>query len=380
MDMKKILIVSLIAVFGMMFFYGCEEAAKGPAVDPARLDSITPPKEMPDMPVPTGGLVLSVESTAVTADELVEPVIANFRQLAKEQDFEHFKISARPMVANMLLQRVADIKLYQKAKAALPEGVSDEVIDKIVEEEVQKFIARCGGNYSEVEKLLAKMGTNWKEFYREQRRAILIQSFISEELKDEKPITHSELLAYYNKIKADNYEQKAQLTFRVIDILPYKLYDANDPNVGGDQKADQLAAEIIGKIKNGEDFNDLAKKYSQDYSAKDGGLWKPVVPGTLAAPYDVIEKAAANMKDGDVSEPIKSSGHIFIVKLIDKKESMNKPFEQVQGEVEARMQLEKRKKVVNDMMDKIIKQVDLTYADQFVEYCLEKAYNDCRAQ
>ncbi len=374
----KQIIILLTAVFGMMFFCGCEEAAKGPAVDPARLDSITPPKEMPDMPVPSGGLVLSVESTAVTSDELVEPIMPGLRQLAKEQGYENFKIKARPVIANQLLQKVADIKLYQKAKAALPEGVSDEVIDKIVEEEVQKFIARCGGNYSEVEKLLTKMGTNWKEFYKEQRRAILIQSFISEELKDEKPVTHSDLLAYYNKIKADNYEQKAQLTFRVIDIEPYKLYDANDPNIGSEQKADQLAADICGKIKNGEDFNGLAEKYSQDYSAKDGGLWKPVVPGTLAAPYDVIEKAAANMNDGQVSEPIKSSGHIFIVKLVEKKESINKLFEQVQGEVEARMQLEKRKKVVSDMMDKIIKQVDLTYADQFVEYCLEKAYSDCK--
>jgi parvulin-like peptidyl-prolyl isomerase len=378
METKKIIIL-LTTVFGMMFFYGCEEAVKGPAVDPARLDSITPPKEMPEMPMPSGGLVLSVESTAVTADELVEPIMVKFSQLAKEKDFESFKAAARPMVANILLQRVADIKLYQKAKAALPEGVSDEVIDKIVEEEVQKFIARCGGNYSEVEKLLTKMGTNWKEFYREQRRAILIQSFISEEIKDEKPITHSELLAYYDKIKTDNYEQKSQLTFRVIDIVPYNLYDANDPNVGGDEKADKLAAEISSRIKNGEDFNDLAKKYSQDYSAKDGGLWKPVAPGTLAAPYDVIEKAAANMKNGEVSAPIKASGHIFIAKLVEKTESINKPFEQVQGEVEARMRFEKRKKVVNDMMDKIIKQVDLTYADQFVEYCLEKAYNDCRS-
>lgn len=375
--MKKVIIL-LATVFGMMFFCGCEEAAKAPAVDPARLDSITPPKEMPPMPVPSGGLVLSVESTPVTADELIEPLMPRLVQLAKEGGYENFKNKARPVVANQLLQKVADIKLYQKAKAALPEGVTDETIDKIVEEEVQKFIARCGGNYAQVEKLLANMGTNWKEFYKEQRRAVLVQSFIAEELKDETPVTHSELLAYYDKIKAGNYEQKSQLTFRVIDIVPYTLTDANDPNTTPEQRADKLAAELYGRIKNGEDFNELAKKYSQDYSAKDGGLWKPVTPGTLAAPYDVIEKAAAAMQPGEVSSPIKTSGHIFIAKLEEKTQAMNKPFEQVQGEVEARMQLERRKKVVNDMMDKIIQQVDLTYADQFVEYCLEKAYNDCK--
>jgi uncharacterized protein YifE (UPF0438 family) len=378
MKINKILISAVF--LGMMFIIGCEEAAKAPAVDPKRLDSITPPKEMPNMPTPSGGLVLSIESQAVTSNEILEPIMPNLEYLAKADSFEKFKADARPAIANILLQKVADIKLYEKAKAALPEGVTDETIDKIVEEEVQKFIARCGGNYSDVEKLLTKMGTNWQEFYKEQRRAILVQSFISEELKDEKPITHSELLAYYNKIKDGNYEQKAQLTFRVIEILPYKLYEPNDPNANIDEKAAKLAADICERLKKGEDFNELAKKYSHDYTAQSGGLWKPVAPGILAKPYDLIEKASVNMKDGDVSEPIITKDHVFIVKLVEKKEAINQPFEKVQSEVEARMELEKRKKTVNDMMDKIIAQVDLTYADQFVEYCLEKAYNDSRTQ
>jgi len=228
-----------------------------------------------------------------------------------------------------------------------------------------------------VEKLLEKMGTNWQDFYKQQRRAILVQSFISEEIKDEKPITHSELLAYYNKIKPGNYEQKGELTFRVIDIVPYKLAEADDVNVNYQQKAQELAVEIHSRLKSGEDFNELAKKYSHDYFANSGGLWKPVVPGTLAKPYDVIEKAAENMKPGDISEPIIAQEHIFIVKLVASKPAISKPFEEVQSEVESRMQFERRKKAVDEMMNKIIAQVDLTYADQFVEYCLEKAYFDC---
>jgi parvulin-like peptidyl-prolyl isomerase len=376
MKIKTILLVLVIGL-ALSFFYGCEEAAKGPAVDPALLDSITPPKEMNEMPIPSGGLVLSVENSAVTSDEIINPYMPRFRELTKEQDFEKFRTTAMPVITNTLLQKVFDIKIYEKAKAALPEGVTDEVINKIVDEEVQKFIARCGGNYSEVEKLLTQMGTDWKEFYKEQRRAILIQSFISEEMKDEKPVTHSELKAYYDKIKDKTYEQKASLTFRVIDIQSYSLYDANDPNANLDQKAEQLAADISGRIKKGEDFNELAKKYSQDLTGKNGGLWEPVVPGSLAKPYDSIEQASLNLKNGDVSEPIKTYGHIFIVKLVDRKDTVSKSFDDVQGEVEARMQLEKRRKMVSDMMDKTIAQIDLTYADQFIEYCLEKAYIDC---
>jgi len=69
-------------------------------------------------------------------------------------------------------------------------------------------------------------------------------------------------------------------------------------------------------------------------------------------------------------------GHIFIVKLENKQAASCKSFEEVQGDVESRMMYEKRKKRVDDMMDKIISQVDLSYADGFLEYCTQKAWQD----
>jgi len=378
MTIKNTIILSL-AVLAAVVISGCEDASKGPDVNERRMSAVTPPSQMPDMPIPSGGLVLSMDSSAITSDEIIEPVQERIEELAKKNDYDKFKTDARPMLSSMLVQKVADIKLYEKAKAALPEGIDQEIIDKIVEEEVQKFISRCGGNYADAEKVLKKMGTNWRDFYKQQKRAILVQSFISEELKDEKPITHSELLAYYDQIKDQYYAQKGQLTFRVIDIENIKLYSSSDPNANLEQKAQNLAAELSERIKKGEDFNEIAKKYSTDYTAQNGGLWKPVVPGSLAKPYDIIEKTAENMNAGQVSEPLASGGHIFIVKLESKTAAVGKPFEEVQGEVETRMIFEKRKKTVDDMMNKIMEQTDMSYADQFIEYCLEKAYLDYKS-
>ena len=379
MNMKNTVIL-LLTVLGSILLSGCEEAAKGPDVNEQRLSAITPPAKMPDMPIPSGGLVLSIDSSAITSDEIIQPAEEHIAKVAQTTDYEKFKIEVRPILSNILVQKVADIKLYEKAKAALPENIDEEVINKIVEGEVQKFIARCGGNYAEVEKLLKKMGTNWTDFYKEQRRAILVQSFISDELKDDKPVTHSELLEYYDRIKDQYYEKKGQMTFRVIDIEAEKLFDANDPNANLKEKAQKLAAEISGKIKSGEDFAKLAEKYSCDYAAANGGLWKPVVPGSLAEPYDAIEKTAEDMNVGQASEPVAAEGHIFIVKLENKIIGVSRPFEDVQNEVEARMIYERRRQTVDDMMSKIIAQVDLSYADEFIEYCLEQAYVNGRAE
>jgi foldase protein PrsA len=136
----------------------------------------------------------------------------------------------------------------------------------------------------------------------------------------------------------------------------------------------QLAAELVEKIKNGENFTELAKKYSNDEASQNGGLWKPVRPGSLIEPYNAIETAVKNMDIGQISSPIAAKNHIFIVKLENKQSASYEPFEKVQTEVEGRFVLERRRKMVDDMMKKIMAQVDLSYADNFLEFCVEKAW------
>ncbi|MEN6384911.1 MAG: peptidylprolyl isomerase [Phycisphaerales bacterium] len=378
--MKTNTILVLALSFAMMLIIGCEEAAKAPAVDPKRLDSVIPPKEKPPLPDATGGFVISIDSNPITADEVYEEARPVISQLAKDPNDANFATNTVRYIRLVLNRKIYDIKLYERAKEALPEGVDDETIDKIVEEEVQKFIARCGGNYSEVEKLLAKMGTNWNEFYKEQRRTILIQSFVSEELKNDKPIIHSEMLAYYNKlIKTDpNYSQKGEVSARLIDIQKYSLYDVNDPNGDLDLKAEKLAAEICEKIKNGEDFNELAKKYSRDYSAYDGGIWTFTPGSVLKEPYDILAKNLDDMKPGQVSEPIKIKQHLFILKLEKHNPTINKTFLEMQHEIEARIWFERRKKIVDEMEEKMMEQIDFEYPRQFLKYCLYKASKEFR--
>jgi len=371
----KNLIISAVTGFAIVWLCGCGKTETDkPDVDEARLAAVKPQTDQPNMPQPAGGIVLSVESTAITADELIAPIKPQLDSLAAQYDYEQFAIRAKAMLGNLLIQKITDIKLYEKAKAALPENVDQAIIDKIVEQEVQRFIARYGGNYAAAEQALKKMGTNWQDFHRQQRRAVLVQSFLSDEIKVEKPITHSELVQYYESIKDEYFAKDQLIEFRLIDLEVKKFTDPNDPNVNAEQKAMEFARQLAERIKNGEDFAELAKKYSHDEAKQNGGLWKPVRPGSLVEPYNAIETAAENMNIGGVSEPIAAGEHIFIVKLENKQAQGYEPFEKIQTEVEARYVLERRWKMVNETINKIISQVDLSYADNFLEFCIERAW------
>ncbi|MBN1786767.1 MAG: peptidylprolyl isomerase [Sedimentisphaerales bacterium] len=328
----------------------------------------------PKLPEPAGGIVLSIESTAISADELIEPVSEQLAALAGQYDYPIFKKKASAMMGGVLLQKIADIKLYIKAKAALPENIDEDKIDQVVEQEVQRFIATYGGNYATVEDMLKRMGITWQDFHDQQKRAILVQSFVSEEVKVEKPITHSELREYYESIKEGSYGHEPFYEIRLIDLDIREFSDANTSPAQARDKAMEFAQKLKRRIDNEDNFAELAKLHSQDESAPNGGLWKPFGPGALVAPYDMIEIIASNIEIGRVSDPVFADDHVFIVKLENKDEGGYEPFEKVQTEVEGRYVLERREKMVDKMIGEIMSQVDLSYADNFMEYCVQQAW------
>ncbi|MHB0946051.1 MAG: peptidylprolyl isomerase [Sedimentisphaerales bacterium] len=374
--MKNFIISALVILAGV-FFFGCGKEHSAD-VDEKVLAKVPAHPQEVNVPAPAGGLVLSVDSTAITSKELIAIVEPQLAEIAAKGDYETFKTEAKTLLGHLLMQKITDIKLYTKAKAALPEGVDEETINKIVEQEVQRFIASYGGNYATIEQMFKKMGTNWKDFREQQKRAILIQSFLSDEVKIDKPITHSELLEHYNSIKGQFYTKEASMQFRVIDLEIDRFADANDPNVSAERLALAKANEIAEKIKSDANFAELAREFSNDEKAAAGGLWEPVRPGSLVEPYDAIEKAAANLTAGQVSEPTVAEGHIFIVKLENRQLASCEPFEKVQQEVEARLILSRRQKMVDDMLKKISAQVDLSYAEDFLNYCVEQAYKEVK--
>lgn len=120
----KNLIISTVIVLLAVWFCGCGKTETDkPDIDEARLAAVKPQTDQPNMPQPAGGIVLSVESTAITADELIAPVKPQLDSLAAQYDYEQFAIRAKAMLGNLLIQKITDIKLYEKAKAALPENV-----------------------------------------------------------------------------------------------------------------------------------------------------------------------------------------------------------------------------------------------------------------
>jgi peptidyl-prolyl cis-trans isomerase D len=109
---------------------------------------------------------------------------------------------------------------------------------------------------------------------------------------------------------------------------------------------EKTARDVLNQIKGGTNFADLAKKYSEDTSASDGGEIGWVVRGQTVKEF---EDTAFSMKPGQVSDLVKTVYGIHILKLEDKQTAHLQSFGEVKGSILA--ELEKQR--VADAQEKL---------------------------
>jgi peptidyl-prolyl cis-trans isomerase SurA len=106
--------------------------------------------------------------------------------------------------------------------------------------------------------------------------------------------------------------------------------------------------DIYKKIKQGEDFESLAKQFSEDGSTSNkGGMLAPFSAGQLSA--QVFEDAAFGLQQiGEVSKPIKTQYGWHILKLYDKKPVQ--PFLDLKPELEMKVKRDERSRLIDNAL------------------------------
>ncbi|MBN1126802.1 MAG: peptidyl-prolyl cis-trans isomerase [Sedimentisphaerales bacterium] len=373
---KLIFRVALVTWLTLSFLGGCggqkpktgrftqEEMAKLP--DPIR----------DDLPAPTGGMVLSVGDEVVTIEEVISPFSDSFQQMAQGSDYQTFLLRARPLVSDAVQGKIIDVLLYKRARKKAPQNI-DEALEKAVEQEVNRFVAGYGHNYAEAQKAIAQMGFDWQGYRDYLSRLLLVQSYISEEVEYDQPISPGEILDYYNEIKQERFTSEGEIQFRVIDIQPGQLTEEKiGPDETPEQAAARLADALYEKIQGGADFAQVAIDNSHGHRASLGGLWRPLTlgSGSLAKPYDKLETQAAQLEPGQVSKPFPSEDHIFLVKVESKQVAGTTPFSEVQHTLEEELRIMKQRRSYDNFVNKVVNQANIRNADLFIDYCVNEAY------
>ena len=371
---------SFVVVVGALLaaLSGCEGGDKKAALTPAEIQRLTFAQKpnRPDELIVSGEPVTCEEIT--TSPSAVNAEEDTFRQdlvaMAKVVTLEQFLQlpQSRMRLRQRLNGRITRIVLYERAKRELGDK-ADEQLDKLAEKELRQFILSQGGNGAVADEALQKMGMNRVRFKEDKKRDILNEYYVRSKFPYSRPVTHSELLEYYEAMKGEEFFQPGLLQFRLIDIKVEEV-ELTDPNDDPTEIARDLAGEVMTKLRDGEDFADLAKEYSHGHHAADGGLWPPRNPEALARPYDVLVNEAGQTEPGQVTGPIEVPGRFFIVKMEQNQEEGYQPLSDVQDTVEKRIMGDREREVLSELDAEVAQQAAAANTDLFIDHCLERLY------
>ena len=163
-------------------------------------------------------------------------------------------------------------------------------------------------------------------------------------------VTQQNLASYYDQHR-DEYRVPEQVNVRHI------LFKTPPP--GPDGKVDPKALDaprakaedVLKQVKAGGNFADLAKKYSEDTSAKEGGALGWIGRGKTVPEF---EKAAFSLPKGGTSDLVQSSFGFHIIHVDDKQEAHVKTLDEVKSQIEPLIKQQKAGEAAQRAADQLL--------------------------
>ncbi len=173
------------------------------------------------------------------------------------------------------------------------------------------------------------------------KEQLIIESVLKKKVASDAKLSDEEAKKYYETNK-DQFKKDQEINTRHIVV-----------------KTEEEARQIKDKIQNGEDFAELAKKYSIDPNAKaSGGEVGFHTKGTLLPEYE--EVAFKLTKVGQMSGIVKSQFGYHIIRLEGSKPPSFVPFEEVKDFIKQKMAQEKQKEIVQKYIEDLKKTAKIT--------------------
>jgi peptidyl-prolyl cis-trans isomerase SurA len=280
------------------------EPAKPPAASPAplRLTAGDRPAAPPDESV-TDRVLAVVNNDAITLSELQE-AIAVYRYENRERGGG----DASDELVQQFLTRMIDNRLQIQEAEREKIIIDDAEVDEELTERIKKMNIK---GRTEFEALVTSQGLSMDAVKKRIRDDLRRNRIVGRKVRLRVSVTEAEVTQY---LEANRAKLETGLSYHARHIL---VVPEGTNDVGWESariKAEMLRAQVLDTG----DFIGVAKQYSQDASAKDGGDLGTLRRGELAQD---IETEILRLEPGQLSAPYRSSLGYHVFKL-ESKESL----------------------------------------------------------
>lgn len=272
------------------------------------------------------------------------------RQQMPPQVIEQYKKQLRERVLDRL---IGMLLLDQQVKAA-----NIVVTEEEVTEQIKKIAAQQGLSLDDFKKLVEAYGKSFDEWKQQMqfRKRLGYQKLMEGRFADKISVTDEDARKYYSENKKQ-FETVEQVRASHILIKP----ETSDPNADPNEtkvRAKTRAEDMLKQIKGGDDFATLAKANSSCPSAARGGDLGFFGRGKMVPPF---EKAAFELKVGQVSDVVETRFGYHIIKATGHKDAGVVSFDEAKDDIIGRLAQNKRQELTNKYIGSLKAKATIVY-------------------
>jgi len=225
---------------------------------------------------------------------------------------------------------------YLKAMADTPEGRKEMLDTMVIRELILQQAAKDG----------LDKGPEIEEKLKDLKKRLVVESYLKKKVETESQVSDADLQKFYDQNK-EKFKTGDQIKASHILV-----------------KTEKEAKDILAQIKGGGNFEELAKKHSVDSSASKGGDLGWFGKGSMVP---VFEKAAMALKEGQVSDVVKSDFGFHIIKLTGKRAAGVRPLEEVKEQIKGAIMPSKQQEIFQKIKEDLKKSAKITIKEDVLK-------------
>jgi peptidyl-prolyl cis-trans isomerase SurA len=303
-------------------------AAPEPEKKPAEVKKPAAKKPEEKAPVEGANAKTVEEIIARVNNEIITRSELDKARLAAEEDAkqecqgkctpEQLRADIEDRQKNTLRDLIDQSLLVQRGKD-MGVNVEPDVIKKLDQIRQQNKI----DSMEDLEKAVSAQGQNWEDFKNNIRSQILTQRVISSEVGSHITIGKDEVEKYYNEHKSE-FVRPEQVALREIEVSTEGKKDTELPDLK------KKAETALKRVKDGEDFGEIAKRFSDSSTAKQGGFLGVYKRGELSKE---LEEIVFKMKKNDLTDVMDTKQGYLVLQVLERYEEGEQPLNKVENEI-----------------------------------------------
>lgn len=236
---------------------------------------------------------------------------------------------------NALRDLIDQSLLVQRAKD-LGISVETDVVKRLDQIRQQNTLP----SMEELEKKVNESGINYEDFKDNIRKQLLVQEVIRREVGSKIIVDRTEIQKYYEEHKQE-FVRPEMVYLAEIFVSTENKPAADIPSLK--QKAEGL----LDRVRKGDDFGELAKRFSDGSTAKGGGELGAFERGQLSKQ---LEDLVFKMERNQVTDVIQTKTGYLILKVLEHYQAGLQPLSKVEQEITNRLYMQKMEPALRDYL------------------------------